>query len=220
MDRICEPHTWRPMAEGEVVFELHQTWRANELSVVRQAFEKEWSRSIPLDKTFVRNYQESRRVAPDMLLARQGGTRRTRGSSQGHALLVTVNRHFDDSSPVIRRVEQALEGDYDDWVRHSVKTISKLRVGDGCLLVDRVDGRIIPGTVVDKKRDGRFWVFAYDFLLPGDGSAPLSKRTIGRLAHAGLYLSYPGPVGTRWLGPELMDNVVKVLVMVRRPQQG
>ncbi len=202
-------------AEGEIVFEVRQKWQGDELSVIRQAFEREWTRSFRLDETFVRNYQQSRRVVSDMFPARRARRRRTRGSRQGRALLVTVGRHFGDSSPVARRVEQALEGDYDSWVRHIVKTISRLRVGDGCLVVDRVDGSIIPGTVVDMKRDGKYRVFAYDHLLPGSGGVPLNRRTLGRLARAGLHLSFPGPVRTRWFRLELMNNVVRILQKAR-----
>ena len=202
-------------AEGEVAFELRGPWRGQELRVVCDAFEAEWRRSTPLDEAFVGSYEESKRTAPDLRLANRRRTRR-KPKPEGRTLLTSISHYFGEGSAVAERVEQRLEGSYDSWVRHSTKMIHlRLQAGDHCLVVDRVVGEIFPGSVVDTKRDGRYGVFAYDFLLPGDGGVPLNRRTLSMLERVGLPLAYPGRIRAKWLEQALTDNVIAALKKAR-----
>lgn len=54
---------WR---DGELVLEVRGGWGAGLLSKLHAAFEEEWKRARPLDRSFLRTYRQAKRVYPEV----------------------------------------------------------------------------------------------------------------------------------------------------------
>lgn len=197
-------------AEGEFVLEVRGRWDGADLRALRANFEAEWRRGQPISDDFVDGYKEAARPAVDLKRPgkRRGAAKGKVVPSKGRVFITRIEGVVDDVTE--ERVQRLLGGTADDWVRHRLKSLSKLRRGQRGILVDNVDGKVALVEVTDTAQDRRFGVFAYEPVFGSRSWLKWSSPVRRSLAAAGVGSEKKRP-RTRWVSPAVGAALVKAM---------
>ena len=194
--------------DGELVAEVELAPRSSSLAEVQRAFEREWSRGMPIDDAFLRAYREAPRThsLTDVFRRKRRG-KRARPSAGQRFFAVLASQHHEDGSPKAERIGRLL-GAAGGWYDGGQRFLSDVRTGDWCLHVDTVDDDIGIVAVTDVEADGRRHVFAFEPIVD-DPWKPLRKLRAS-LVRIGLRTAGSG-FRSGWLDPSMVPKVLAVL---------
>jgi HKD family nuclease len=198
--------------DGEVLLELRAPWDSPTMRVIRGAFKREWDRGEPISNEFLTAYRESKRVAPDMRLARRHRRGRVPRRRAVRPLLVTSVQRLETES-VAERVEVLLGGAARDWIRASRRAYANGRPGDSIFIASEPDRRLVMGEISDVKRDGRAFVVAYDPHRPN--GVRWSRKACELSTDAGLALHARRPPRTRWIDGRIGQTLRRAVFKLR-----
>lgn len=201
--------------EGEIVLAERGPWTSPTLRMLRGAFDKAWAQGRPIDAAFVAGYREAARPPPDARVrtpraAPRRGAARSDNPRQGRMVVANVMNHFDEDSPILRRVERDVFPRIElPWYRGIGALFEMARPGDLALLVEVPTRSICVARIHAVRPDGRAWVLAYYPRLVVQSRA-WNETARRALRSAGVSVAGTLP-RARWLEPETTERVLRAL---------